>query len=91
VQRIFKIWFLDQSATAPTEAGTELPLLVLQASGPNLYKLLENGDAALLYPGGVREAYHGKVRYHWPTHVLGVLAYVGSSATTASLKGPADI
>ena len=32
----------------------------VEVGGPNAYKLLANGETVLLFPGGVREAYHKK-------------------------------
>ena len=48
-------------------------------SGKNLYKLMANNDAALLFPGGVREAYRKKVAdsplMTWPAVRMDINGY----------------
>ncbi|GAQ80187.1 Esterase/lipase/thioesterase family protein [Klebsormidium nitens] len=78
----------------------------VNATGPNLYKLLQNRDAALLYPGGVREAYHGKneaYQLFWPDQpefvrmaikfgaTIVPIAGVGSADSIDLLLGPDEI
>lgn len=53
-------------AAADARAGEDFfaAMGAVPVSGKNLYRLLEAGETALLFPGGVREAYKRKARQH---------------------------
>ena len=54
----------------PSSIGSFLKTFgAVRVGGPNLYKLLQQGEAALLFPGGAREAYKmrgEKYKLLWP-------------------------
>ena len=61
----------------------------------NFYRLLQTGQAALLFPGGVREVFHGKDEDHklfWPakTDFVRVAARFNATIVPLAAIGAAD-
>jgi hypothetical protein len=86
--------FLPDSATAGKEGtfGLYQKFGAVMVSPRNLYRLLESGgpEAILHFPGGAREAYHGRKEAHelfWPTRLDFVRMAAKFNATIVPLAG----
>lgn len=66
--------FEGSNATIDVSAYDTIRVMgAVPVSGSNFYKLLSLNSHVLLYPGGVREALHRKVRLHWRQHALNLI------------------
>lgn len=68
---------------------------IVEVTPRNYYRLMETGQAALLFPGGVREVFHGKneaYKLFWPEKVdfVRVAAKFNATIVPVSAVGAAD-